>query len=52
MPSLFFIVIALVIASFFMNVYGIGIDTILLCYLIDEEIYKEEGGAKSIPHNL
>lgn len=35
-----------------MNVYGIAIDTILLCYLIDEEVYKSEGGAKLVPESL
>lgn len=35
-----------------MNVYGMGVDTILLCYLADLELYKKEGGAKSVPPAL
>jgi len=35
-----------------MNVYGMGVDTILLCYIADSELYRHEGGAKSIPPSL
>lgn len=35
-----------------MNVYGMGVDTILLCYMADVELFKHEGGAKSIPPAL
>lgn len=32
-----------------MNVYGMSIDTILLCYLADKDLFKE---AKSVPATL
>jgi len=44
--------VSMVIASLFMNVYGMAVDSILLCYLVDTELYKHEGGAKSIPPSL
>jgi len=35
-----------------MNLYGIGTDSILLCYLADYELNKNQGGAKSMPVTL
>ncbi len=35
-----------------MNVYGMAVDTILICYIVDYELFKHEGGAKSIPPSL
>ncbi len=35
-----------------MNIYGMGTDSILLCYLADYELHQNEGGAKSIPATL
>lgn len=32
-----------------MNVYGMGIDTILLCYMADKELFTN---AKSVPISL
>lgn len=36
----------------FMNLYGMGVDTLLLCYLVDSEVNRNEGGAKSVPRQL
>lgn len=36
----------------FMNIYGMGVDTLLLCYLVDFEMHKNEGGAKSVPRGF
>ena len=35
-----------------MNVYGMAVDSILLCYIADTELHRSEGGAKSIPPSL
>lgn len=35
-----------------MNVYGMGVDAILMCFLVDYELHRNEGGAKSIPSTL
>lgn len=36
----------------FMNLYGMGVDTLLMCYLVDYELHKNEGGPKSAPPSL
>lgn len=35
-----------------MNLYGMGVDTLLMCYLVDYELNKNEGGLKSCPAAL
>ena len=35
-----------------MNLYGMGVDTLLMCYLVDYELHKNEGGPKSAPPSL
>lgn len=35
-----------------MSVYGMGVDTILMCYMADMELFKLEGGARSVPPAL
>ena len=36
----------------FMNLYGISGDAIVLCYLVDEELHRKEGGAQMVPESL
>jgi len=45
-------IISFVVGCLFMNIYGMGTDSILLCYLADYELHQNEGGAKSIPATL
>lgn len=47
-----FIIVSFVIGRMFMNIYGMGVDTLLLCYLVDYEMHKNEGGAKSVPNGF
>lgn len=35
-----------------MNVYGMAIDAILMCYIVDSELNRSQGGAKSVPPSL
>lgn len=35
-----------------MNLYGMGVDTLLMCLLVDSEVNKNEGGPKSVPRSL
>ncbi|CAD8075354.1 unnamed protein product [Paramecium sonneborni] len=49
LPTVFFAFISLTLSSVFMNVYGMGIDTILLCYMADKELFST---AKSVPVSL
>lgn len=35
-----------------MDLFGMGSDAILMCYLADYELYKAEGGPKSMPNSL
>lgn len=51
-PTLGFLIISFVIGSLFMNVYGMAVDSILLCYIADSELNSKSGGAKSIPPSL
>jgi len=44
LPILLVMVIALAIATMFINVFSLGVDTILLCFLIDRE--KNDGETK------
>jgi len=37
-PSIVFLLLAYVIASLFMSLYGMAVDTILHCFLLDEEL--------------
>jgi hypothetical protein len=52
LPTCGFLIISLVIGSLFMNVYGMAVDSILLCYIADSELHRHEGGAKSVPSSL
>lgn len=45
MPCLIIFVIGYAVAIIFMSVYGMAIDTILQCFLVDEEIQKGRGNA-------
>ena len=36
----------------FMSLYGMGVDAILICYLVDYESNKNEGGPKHAPPTL
>lgn len=51
-PTIGFLIISMVVGSLFMNVYGMAVDAILLCYIIDSELHRNEGGAKSVPSSL
>jgi len=51
-PTLGFLIVSLVIGSLFMNVYGMAVDSILMCYIIDNELNRNQGGAKSVPPSL
>ena len=42
LPTIFFAIIAFFVSSLFMNIYGIAIDTILQCAIVDEEVHKAE----------
>ena len=43
LPLLFCFVVSYFIAELFMNVYGMAIDTVLQCSIVDEDICKREG---------
>lgn len=43
-PTAAFIIVGYVIGRMFMNIYGMGVDTIIMCYLVDHELHKHEGG--------
>ena len=51
-PTMGFLITSFTIGSLFMNVYGMAIDTILLCYIVDMELNRNKGGAQSIPPSL
>lgn len=51
-PTLGFLIISFVIGSLFMNVYGMAVDSILMCYIVDSELNRSNGGAKSVPPSL
>ncbi|EAR87511.1 plasma-membrane choline transporter (macronuclear) [Tetrahymena thermophila SB210] len=42
-PTVFCVVIGYFVGTFFMSVYGMGIDTILQCTCLDEELTKKTG---------
>ena len=42
-PTIVFLLISFLIAEVFMSVYGMACDTILHCFLVDEEICKRNG---------
>lgn len=54
MPLAFITLISYCVSELFMMVYGIGLDTILHCFITDEEIQKSNGGtsAKNTPQTL
>lgn len=41
-----------VIGRMFMNIYGMGVDTLLMCYIVDYEVNRSEGGPKSVPNTF
>ena len=52
-PTIVFLLISFLIAEVFMSVYGMACDTILQCYLCDEEICRRNGrGAIHAPEIL
>ncbi|CAD8090823.1 unnamed protein product [Paramecium sonneborni] len=51
-PTFAFVVVSYMIGKMFMNLYGMGVDTLLICYIVDTEMNKNEGGAKSVPNSL
>jgi hypothetical protein len=51
--TFFYFVIGFVIAKLFMMVFGLAADSVLQCFIADEEINsKTEGGAKNTPEEL
>lgn len=48
-PLIVFFVATYVIATVFLNVYSMGADTILQCFLLDEELNRGAGGANARP---
>lgn len=53
-PSVVFFLLAYVISSVFMSVYSMACDTVLHCFLLDEEIMRSYGGREPehIPSTL
>ena len=47
-PTVICVILGFVIGSFFMSVYGISADTILVIFCIDEEIHKNHLGTNNI----
>jgi solute carrier family 44 (choline transporter-like protein), member 2/4/5 len=52
MPVICFIIIGYVIGGFVMGVYTLAVDASLQCFLFDEELHSEFGGAKYTPSQL
>ena len=48
-PLIIFFIVAYVIATVFLSIYAMGADTILQCFLLDEELNKGAGGANARP---
>lgn len=40
MPTVIFFVVSYVVASLFMDVFGIGSDTLLMCYCLELDVLK------------
>lgn len=43
LPCVFYFFIALAVSEFFLSVYSMACDTILQCFLVDEELQKSKG---------
>jgi len=41
-----------IIGDLFMSIYGMACDTILQCFLVDENLNKGKGGPKHCPNTL
>lgn len=48
-PLIIFFIVTYVIATVFLSIYSMGADTILQCFLLDEELNKGAGGANARP---
>lgn len=48
-PIIVFFLLSYVIATIILSVYGMAANTILQCFLLDEELNKHEGGANHRP---
>ena len=48
-PLVIFFIVCYVIATVFLSIYSMGADTILQCFLLDEELNKGSGGANARP---
>jgi len=51
-PLIIFIVIGYVMASLVMNVFALAVDSVLQCFVADEELNKASGGAQCTPEQL
>ena len=51
-PVIIFIIMGYCIGSVIISVFSISVDSILQCFVSDEEIHKTEGGAKFTPKLL
>lgn len=49
LPCIFVLIISYAISTIFMQVYGMAIDAILMCFLYDEEMAKGRGPPKFAP---
>ena len=45
MPSILFFIVAYTLGNLFMQIYGMSIDSILVCAITEEEICKVKGRA-------
>jgi solute carrier family 44 (choline transporter-like protein), member 2/4/5 len=52
LPLVLVFFIAYAIATVFMMIYGMAIDSILMCFLYDEEMNKGKGAPKNCPELL
>ncbi len=48
-PLVAFFIVCYVIATVFLSVYSMGADTILQCFLLDEELNRGSGGGNARP---
>lgn len=51
-PTLACLIMGYFIGSVVISVFSLSVDSILQCYLADEELHKSEGGAKYTPSEL
>ena len=52
LPIIAIIIIGYVIGGLIMNVFTVAVSSVLQCFLIDEEVHSEAGGAKFTPTQL